>query len=196
MSWHVVRLADVAATHWRNGGGLTRELVAQPAGADWQWRMSVAEVSQSGPFSRFDDITRWFAVLQGAGVVLDVRTPSDSGVANATEHRLTVQEPPLCFDGAATTDCQLIAGPTQDFNLMVRNSSLPARVQRVSGDFHTAVGAMKTIAVYAINTRARVQFNAENLLVPPATLAWRTLRQSATVEVHAPHALWMEVSSV
>ena len=106
-------------------------------------------------------------------------------------HDLRIQR----LNGAAT-DCQLISGPTQDFNLMVRNSSLPARVQRVSGDFHTAVGAMKTIAVYAINTRARVQFNAENLLVPPATLAWRTLRESATVEVHAPHALWMEVSSV
>lgn len=196
MSWHVVHLADVAATHWRNGGGLTRELAAQPAGADWQWRMSVAEVAQGGPFSRFDGITRWFAVLQGAGVVLDVRTPSDSSVASATEHRLTVQEPPLCFDGAATTDCQLIAGPTQDFNLMVRDSSLPARMQRVSGDFHTAVGAMKTIAVYATNTGARVRFNAEELLVPPATLVWRTLRKSATVEVHASHALWMEVSSV
>jgi environmental stress-induced protein Ves len=183
MSWHVVHLADVAATHWRNGGGVTRELAVWPAQGEWAWRLSVAEVSASGPFSRFDGITRWFAVLQGAGVVLTVHTPGDSAAAGASEHRLTINTAPLCFDGAAATGCQLIDGPTQDFNLMVRNSSLPARMVRVHGDFHTAVDATKTIAVYAISTGANVLFDAENLYVPPAT-----------VEVHAPHALWMEVS--
>ena len=195
MSWNVVHLADVAATQWRNGGGVTRELAAWPAQGDWHWRMSVAEVAQSGPFSCFDGITRWFAVLQGAGVVLNVRTPSDSSAASATEHRLTVQEQPLCFDGGAPTDCQLISGPTQDFNLMVRDSGLPARMLRVHGNFHTAVNAMKTIAIYTIDSRASVRFNAEDLYVPPATLVWRRLNKSATVEVCAPHALWMEVSA-
>jgi len=194
MSWHVIHLADVAATPWRNGGGVTRELAALPAQGEWNWRMSVAEVGSSGPFSRFDGITRWFAVLAGAGVVLNVRTPCDSGEAGASEHRLGVVDAPLCFDGGAATDCQLINGPTQDFNLMVRDSGLPARMLRVRGDFHTAVNATKTIAIYAVDTRASVRFNAEELYVPPATLVWRTLSKSATVEVHAPHALWMEVS--
>jgi hypothetical protein len=157
--------------------------------------MSVAEVSASGPFSRFDGVTRWFAVLQGAGVSLTVRTPSDDGKLGSCEHSLTRADAPLCFDGGAAADCQLIDGPTQDFNLMVRDSSLPARMLRVHGDFHTAVNATKTIAIYAINTRASVRFNEEELYVPPATLVWRTLSKSATVEVHAPHALWMEMSA-
>lgn len=195
MSWHVVHLADVAATPWRNGGGVTRELAAWPAQGEWNWRMSVAEVGGSGPFSRFDGVTRWFAVLAGAGVVLNVRTPSDSAEAESLEHRLTDTDAPLCFDGGAAADCRLIDGPTQDFNLMVRDSSLPARMLRVRGDFHTAVNATKTIAVYAVDTRASVRFNAEELYVPPATLVWRTLRKSATVEVHASDALWMEVSA-
>ena len=195
MSWHVVHLVDVVATPWRNGGGVTRELTAWPAQGEWHWRMSVAEVGGSGPFSRFDGVTRWFAVLRGAGVVLHVHTPSDSGEAGASEHRLTEMDPPLCFDGGAATDCQLIAGPTQDFNLMVRGASLPARLLRVRGDFYTAVNAAKTIAIYAVDSRANVRFNEEELYVPPATLVWRTLSKSATVEVHAPHALWMEVSA-
>ena len=195
MSWHVVHLADVAATPWRNGGGATRELAAWPAQGEWHWRMSVAEVGSSGPFSRFDGITRWFAVLAGAGVVLNVRTPSNDDELGSCEHRLTMVDAPLCFDGGAATACQLIDGPTQDFNLMVRDSGLPARMLRVHGDFHTAVNATKTIAIYAIDTRASVRFNEEELYVPPATLVWRTLRKSATVEVRAPHALWMEVSS-
>ena len=72
MSWNVVRLADVAATPWRNGGGVTRELVAWPPQGEWQWRMSVAEVESSGPFSRFEGVQRWFAVLSGEGVALDI----------------------------------------------------------------------------------------------------------------------------
>jgi environmental stress-induced protein Ves len=195
MSWHTVHLADVPAAPWRNGGGVTRELAAWPAQGEWHWRMSVAEVGRSGPFSRFDGITRWFAVLQGAGVVLNVRTPSDSVETDSLEHRLTENDAPLCFDGGAATDCRLIDGPTQDFNLMVRDSSLPARMLRVHGNFHTAVNATKTIAIYAMDTRASVRFNAEEIYVPPATLVWRTLSKSATVEVHAPHALWMEMSA-
>lgn len=195
MSWHVVHLADVAATPWRNGGGVTRELAAWPSQGAWHWRMSVAEVARSGPFSRFDGITRWFAVLAGAGVVLNVRTPCDGGETGPSEHRLTVVDPPLCFDGGAATDCQLINGPTQDFNLMVRDSTLPARMLRVRGDFHTAVNATKTIAIYAIDTRASVQLNAEDLYVPPATLVWRTLSKSATVDIRCANALWMELTT-
>jgi hypothetical protein len=134
-------------------------------------------------------------VLQGAGVVLNVRTPSDDDELGSCEHRLTMADAPLCFDGGAATACQLIDGPTQDFNLMVRDASLPARMLRVHGGFHTAVNATKTIAVYVMNTWASVRFNAEEIYVPPATLVWRTLSKSATVGVRAPHALWMEVSS-
>lgn len=193
MSWHVVHLADVPATHWRNGSGLTRELVAQPAAADWQWRLSVAEVAADGPFSRFEGVTRWFAVLQGAGVLLNVATPSDAG--GATEHRLTVHDAPLCFDGAATTACRLIDGPTQDFNLMLRDSCLPARMARIHGSAQQLAHASKTIAVYAVSTRASIAFNGQRLDVPPATLVWRTLTKAATVRIQCEHALWMEWSA-
>lgn len=197
MSWNSMHLADVAATRWRNGGGLTRELAAWPQGDAWQWRMSVAEVGKSGPFSRFDGVTRWFAVLQGAGVVLRVRTPGDSADAgaDANSHRLTAQDAPLCFDGAAATDCQLIDGPTLDFNLMVRDACLPARMARVHGHFSSAVHAMKTIAVYAVDSGASVRFNSEDLYLPPATLVWRTLTKSATVQIDGAHALWMELAA-
>jgi hypothetical protein len=158
MSWRTVHLADIPATPWRNGGGLTRELASSPGDGAWRWRMSVAEVTASGPFSRFDGITRWFAVLKGAGVALTVRTPSDSDDAGACEHRLTATEPPFCFDGGASTHCELLDGPTQDFNLMVTDGCLPARMVRVQGDLHVLAGATKTIAVYT-TVRSKPQQN-------------------------------------
>ena len=33
MNWQIVQLADVPATAWRNGGGVTRELAVDSGGA-------------------------------------------------------------------------------------------------------------------------------------------------------------------
>ena len=137
--------------------------------------MSVAEVTASGPFSRFEGITRWFAVLKGDGVALTVRTPSDSDDAGDCEHRLSATDPALCFDGGASTHCALLGGPTQDFNLMVLDDCLPARMVRVQGDLTVLAGASKTIAVYAVDSGASVRFNAEDIFLPAGTLVWRTL---------------------
>lgn len=184
MSWHIVQLADVQATPWRNGGGVTRELAAWPAADDWTWRMSVAEVDKSGPFSKFDGVERWFTVLEGAGVQLDV---------DGERHRLAAGDAPFFFDGAAATDCELIDGRTQDFNLMVRKGRAPSRMVRVSESLVVTVNATKTIAVYVINTGATLLFDNESTHLPAASLAWRTVTGNATLRVTAQQALWMEI---
>jgi environmental stress-induced protein Ves len=182
--WNIVRLADIPATPWRNGGGVTRELAMWPDAGDWAWRMSVADVDKSGPFSKFEGIERWFAVLEGAGVQLEV-----AGVP----HRVTAADAPLFFDGAAATDCELIAGKTRDFNLMVRRGPKPSRMVRVEGRFSEALHAGTTIAVYAHTSAATVLFDEEALQLAPASLAWRTVTGSAAVRVAAQQALWMEI---
>jgi uncharacterized protein len=184
MNWNIVRLADIPATPWRNGGGVTRELAMWPDAGDWAWRMSVADVDKSGPFSKFDGIERWFAVLEGAGVQLDV-----AGVP----HRVTAGDAPLLFDGGADTDCELIDGKTRDFNLMVRRGGEPSRMARIDGRFSETLHATKTIAVYAYGSTATVLFDEEVLQLEPATLAWRTVTGSAAVRVAARGALWMEI---
>lgn len=184
MSWNIVRLVDIPATPWRNGGGVTRELAMWPDAGDWAWRMSVADVDKSGPFSKFEGIERWFAVLEGAGVHLDV-----AGVP----HRVTASDAPLFFDGAAETGCGLIDGKTRDFNLMVRRGNAPSRMVRVAGRFSETLHAMKTIAVYAYGSSATVLFDEEVLQLEPAALAWRTVTGSAAVRIAAEQALWMEI---
>ena len=104
-------LADAAPQRWRNGGGHTRELLAWPRADAWRLRVSVAEVEADGPFSSFPGVERWFAVLDGNGVELDVA---------GTAHRLQAQGTPLHFSGEVPTFCRLIDGPTRDLNLMLR----------------------------------------------------------------------------
>jgi uncharacterized protein len=184
MSWQLVRLADVQPSAWRNGGGMTRELAAWPAPGDWRWRMSVADIGSSGPFSRFDGVQRWFAVLGGAGVELTV---------NGKRQRLTAGDAPFCFDGSAATDCRLLSGKTLDFNLMVCQGLGASRMLRVSGCLVLALDAPKTIAVYAMDTGASVLFDGEKLALPAHSLCWRTVTGNATLQVNAAQALCMEI---
>jgi uncharacterized protein len=115
MSSHrLLRPDDMPPQRWRNGGGVTRELLAWPSPDDWRVRVSVAEIGRDGPFSTLPGVRRWFAVLKGAGVVLRI---------DDVAHRLTRNDAPFAFDGAAGADCRLIDGPTRDLNLMLRGAS-------------------------------------------------------------------------
>ena len=70
MSLNILRCDDVPATPWRNGAGLARDLLHWPDVADWQLRISVADIDVDSPFSVYAEAERWFAVVEGAGVRL------------------------------------------------------------------------------------------------------------------------------
>jgi len=183
MNWQVVHLQDVAPTAWRNGGGTTRELVALPDAQDWRWRASVAEVTQSGPFSSFEGVQRWFAVLDGDGVCLTL---------DGHAHMLRKSDQPLKFDGAALTSCTLLGGATQDFNLMVSGGS-SARMQRVKAGFEMTIFTPKVIAVYTHKIRAIVQIGSAIHELLPHTFGWIHVDAGAAVHIQASDALWMEI---
>jgi environmental stress-induced protein Ves len=116
----LVCASDATPVPWKNGGGVTRELLRLPAdGDDWTLRISVADIDADGPFSPFPGISRWFAVLTGAGVRL--RWPTRALHVHAGDA-------PLHFDGADAPGCTLFNGPTRDLNIMVRASDASASV--------------------------------------------------------------------
>lgn len=184
MSWALVSLDAAAAQPWRNGGGVTRELLAWPQAADWRLRISVADVRAAGPFSRFDGIERWFAVLEGAGVVLRLE---------GRQQRLTDADAPFCFDGGAKVDCALLADATRDFNLMAPPGC--ARLQRVRGEERIAAASGSLLCVYAHAHPAHVDMDGATLQVPARHLAWQLLPVAASGSVRGDHALWMEVQA-
>ena len=184
MSWQMIPLEEVAPSPWRNGGGVTRELIAWPTPQDWDWRISVAEIDKSGPFSRFEGVERWFAVLGGAGVRLTLGSHT---------HEMTAQGEPLRFDGAQDCACELIDGPTEDFNLMLKHGHTRARLVRVTDALNVEVAPGTRVAVYAWDEPVSVQVNRKFVTVPPHTLGWRALADDASVRIEAPTALWMEM---
>lgn len=183
LNWQVIALKDVAPAPWRNGGGTTRELLTWPDSVAWQWRASVAEVIQDGPFSSFAGVQRWFAVLQGDGVGLTV---------NGRQHVLGKDDSPLTFDGAATTTCKLLGGATQDFNLMVQGGG-SARMQRVHHSLQMTFRAPKIIAVYASNAGATLQIGGEFHALSPHCFGWMRIKANTTIHALSDDALLMEI---
>lgn len=109
-------LAAVPPTPWKNGGGHTRELACWPPGADmdsFEWRVSVASIAASGPFSAFAGVARQIMLLDGDGVQLRAR---DGAWAHALDQRWQ----PFAFSGNVAVDCTLRGRASTDFNLMLR----------------------------------------------------------------------------
>lgn len=181
MNWTLVALESVPAQSWRNGGGGTRELLAWPQASDWCVRISVADVQTAGPFSRFDGIERWFAVLEGDGLVL--RT-------DFAEHHLTPDSDPFRFDGALRIEAAPVRGPTRDINLM----ALPgrARMERVRGAEQVKGAANALLALYTHGEPGVLRCAGETIEIPAYHLAWRLATDALRADVQAADALWME----
>ncbi|SDC99879.1 HutD/Ves family protein [Paraburkholderia lycopersici] len=121
----LLRGAALVASPWKNGGGVTREIALAPVAAHshsnaapsleaFAWRVSVADVAQAGPFSRFEGVDRTLVLLEGAGMLLD-----DAARTHALTQPLDVAR----FAGEAAIDARLVNGATRDFNLMVRRDA-------------------------------------------------------------------------
>lgn len=182
MSWTLVHLGSKPPVAWRNGGGVTRELLAWPSPLDWRVRMSVAEVAANGPFSSFPGVRRWFAVLAGKGVRLTV---------GDEPHDLTTHSVPFEFDGGTAAHCELLDGPTRDFNLMLRQGQ--ARVERVAAPRSFHCGSATLVAAYAAGRAATLVCDGQGQELSPNTLAWRILDSDGQLELVATEALWMEI---
>ncbi len=138
-------MAALRPVPWKNGGGTTREIVCQPADAGldrFDWRVSIATIDRPGPFSAFDGIDRTILLLAGAGVRLRSRD-------GAIDHVLDKPLVPFAFPGETALDCQLLGGPSTDFNVMCRRGRLRADVRVLRrGDDVAACDAGLLLAAY------------------------------------------------
>ncbi len=114
----ILRASDYKRMPWKNGGGLTREVFVKWSDASqtsWDWRISIADVEQSGPFSEFQGIDRSIAVLDGRGIKLNL--------PNGQMETLDQSTDPFAFAGELDVLCECLAGPTTDLNVMTARRS-------------------------------------------------------------------------
>ena len=114
----IIRFTQSLRQRWRNDGGWTREIARAGDEADWDWRLSLAEVETDGPFSTFTGIEREIVLLSGAGMVF--------AFADGEHVELSPEAPRLRFAGERALHSRLIDGATTDFNLMWRRERFDA----------------------------------------------------------------------
>jgi hypothetical protein len=185
---NLVRLSQVPAEPWRNGGGTTQVLLAWPTASDWQLRVSVAQIVADGPFSAWPGVARHFAVLAGAGVEL--------AWADRVQ-RLSPKTDPLAFDGADAPVCRLLGGASVDLNLMARTDAGRAHLERLVPG-HAWQPPARWRGLYT-HEAAVLEAAGSEWPLAAGTLVWAadTPSDAGAWVLHAAHAgqafgLWLE----
>lgn len=112
----VIAANEYRRERWKNGTGWTREILRMPDRADWNWRLSIAEIERDGPFSVFPGVDRELVLIHGNGLRLRF---SDGEVREL--------QPPhgrIRFAGERDVNSELLDGTTHDFNLMWRRDAV------------------------------------------------------------------------
>jgi uncharacterized protein len=136
MSIRIQRFDEHLMMPWKNGLGITREVISRPASHEsggFDWRISLATVGASGPFSIFAGIDRTIAVLEGDGMQLTVD--------GRREPPLLVDSPPFAFSGDAEVQADCLGGETLDLNMMSRRGRFVHRMTKIT------VSAAQTLSV-------------------------------------------------
>ncbi len=136
----VIDIVGLSASPWKNGSGSTRTIAVWPDGAgldDFIWRVSIADVTESGRFSLFPGVDRTILLLDGCGMILHYQDGSTHALTTPFElHTMSGEEP---------IEARLVNGPSRDFNVMVRRGRARASVgvwqsnTRFLGDGETGI---------------------------------------------------------
>jgi environmental stress-induced protein Ves len=162
----VIRNSSFRATPWKNRGGITHEAIRVPASGDpFRWRVSVANIDASGPFSEFAEYNRKMVLLKGAGIELRF--------ADGTHKTLRTVGELVEFDGALALHCELLNGPCVDLNLMVSKSDhVDVRVERFTESLALSASRNETTLVFAIDHGVTLEITAgETVRLEPWDLA-------------------------
>lgn len=107
---------------WKNGKGETTELVINSGGTldNFNWRISIASVTENGIFSDFSGYMRNLVLIQGDSIYLT----HDERKTDKLTQILDV----ATFDGSSKTLGTLPSGEIKDFNIITSKTKCEVRV--------------------------------------------------------------------
>ncbi len=161
-------LRAIVAQPWKNGAGVTRQIAVSPADAgvaDFDWRISVAEVERDSPFSAFPGVDRCIVLVRGVGMHL-------KSAGGEVDHRLDEPLAPFRFPGDMPLEATLIGGACSDFNVMTRRGVWRSEVVVHAAAFD--VRACNVFVLLCIEGEWQVPGIAE-AIAPMEGVVWRAI---------------------
>jgi environmental stress-induced protein Ves len=155
----IVRQSQFKASPWKNGGGITHEAMRVPKRGAFRWRVSIAHIDASGPFSDFAGYARTMVLLRGSGVALKL--------SDGTQRIMRAAGDLAQFNGALGVKCELLNGPCVDLNLMTSHAMGPAqvRVERLRGSLSYAARKDESLVVFPIDAALQIHPSGGNAAV-------------------------------
>lgn len=164
------------ARPWRNGGGITHDIVALPAGAgddDFLWRASIATIAGDGPFSAWPGIDRTLWLLHGR---------LSLAIGGKAARTIDSASPAQCFAGEEQVFGRPIDGACTVFNLMARRGKIRTRVERWTGQVADVDGDRLLLA----DTAATARVGGEVIPLEPGDALLVKAAHAAGLEIDHP----------
>ena len=168
--------ADYRVMPWKNGGGSTLELHAEPGDErSFRWRVSIATVSSDGPFSLFAGYDRHIMAIEGHGMMLEGGPHGPIDVARKFS--------PRSFSGDWPIISRLVSGPVRDFNLMARRNNVRSSLACFDVRAALQLGGQAGTTIFAHVLENELMFNGDVMFEGESLL----LLPGEHVSVTAPH---------
>jgi environmental stress-induced protein Ves len=140
----VIRAAALTMRPWPNGLGITRDVAGQnQRGAQFDWLISIADLTVSAAFSHFPDCDRVFTLIEGGDVTLTL-----DGLGTMACQTLT----PAHFPGDHPAYCTMGGGPARAFNVFFDRRRFIARVAvSTIAPSHAIWTGARTVAIFCVS---------------------------------------------
>jgi environmental stress-induced protein Ves len=145
----IIRRSSFTATPWKNGGGITHEAIrVPPTGDAFFWRVSVAQIDSSGPFSDFAGYYRKMVLLRGRGIALQFGGGKQCALRSVGDF--------VEFDGAMATHCELVSNSLRTAARIERLSE-PKRLAAIHGETTLIFGILDPLCLSSTGGYARLE---------------------------------------
>lgn len=164
-------LDGLPAEPWRNGAGWTRTVALQERGGEVDWRVSAADITHAGPFSRFDGMDRTAVLIQGQHLQLE-----------GGGQRLVFEAPGQLqrFSGEQELHAVAPEQPARLWNVMARRGRAQAQVE---------VHRTGTLVLSAGNTSVLLVFHGQYQLCAGGDVLLQLEAGEGLYVENAPRAL-------
>jgi environmental stress-induced protein Ves len=180
MSLELLSAAARVPTPWRNGGGVTFEIAAEPAGAaDFDWRLSLAIIEEEGPFSDFPGVERTLLVAEGR---------IELGVAGRAPRFYDAADEAAQFPGDTPSAALLPDGPAAALNLMTRRGAWTGTLERRTVERAATVICQDITFVLAPAGGLSARLRTERLALDPGDALCVRRARGAMLRLASPHA--------
>ena len=145
----IIRARDLRPVPWRNGQGITRDVVTHAA-ADGAllWQVSIAELTRDADFSHFPGCDRVFTPVSGGPVELSFRYEPFQPCPLLR---------PVPFAGEWATRCRIAGQPARAFNVIADRGAYRGACEVIALDGHEpCIGDEAHTVVHCLTGRVQL----------------------------------------